>query len=94
VFSSLEYAILIFGRAGFFSIKCSKGRLGKLGYCAKLLETLTGGVAEWFNAAVLKTVRLERVSGVRIPPPPPQRKSSINMRLFEPCYYFCGDYYK
>src|SRR5437588_1026712 len=30
-----------------------------------------GGVAEWLNAAVLKTVRLERVSGVRIPPPPP-----------------------
>ena len=23
-----------------------------------------------------------------IPPSPPQRKSSINMRLFEPCYYF------
>jgi hypothetical protein len=28
-------------------------------------------VAEWLNAAVLKTVRPERVSGVRIPPPPP-----------------------
>ena len=27
-------------------------------------------MAEWLNAAVLKTVRLERVSGVRIPPPP------------------------
>ena len=26
--------------------------------------------------------------GVPIPPPPPQHKSSINMRLFEPCYYF------
>ncbi len=25
----------------------------------------------WLKAAVLKTVRLERVSGVRIPPPPP-----------------------
>src|SRR6266404_1297265 len=31
----------------------------------------SGGVGEWLNAAVLKTVRLERVSGVRIPPPPP-----------------------
>jgi hypothetical protein len=30
-----------------------------------------GGVAEWLKAAVLKTVRLERASGVRIPPPPP-----------------------
>jgi hypothetical protein len=28
-------------------------------------------VAEWLKAAVLKTVRLERASGVRIPPPPP-----------------------
>src|SRR5882672_10009971 len=30
-----------------------------------------GGVGEWLNPAVLKTVRPERVSGVRIPPPPP-----------------------
>ena len=29
-----------------------------------------GGVAEWLNAAVLKTVRPVRVSGVQIPPPP------------------------
>jgi hypothetical protein len=28
-------------------------------------------VAEWFKAAVLKTVELERVPGVRIPPSPP-----------------------
>jgi hypothetical protein len=28
-------------------------------------------VGEWLKPAVLKTVRLERVSGVRIPPPPP-----------------------
>ena len=28
-------------------------------------------MAEWFKAAVLKTVRPERVSEVRIPPPPP-----------------------
>jgi hypothetical protein len=30
-----------------------------------------GGVAERLKAAVLKTVRPERVSWVRIPPPPP-----------------------
>ena len=30
-----------------------------------------GGVAEWSNAAVLKTVERESVPGVRIPPPPP-----------------------
>ena len=30
-----------------------------------------GGVAERLNAAVLKTVELERAPGVRIPPPPP-----------------------
>src|SRR6266853_5239534 len=30
-----------------------------------------GGVGERLKPAVLKTVRLERVSGVRIPPPPP-----------------------
>src|ERR1035441_1874321 len=31
----------------------------------------SGGVGERLNPAVLKTVRPERVSGVRIPPPPP-----------------------
>jgi hypothetical protein len=30
-----------------------------------------GGVAEWLNAAVLKTVEPSRAPGVRIPPPPP-----------------------
>ena len=34
-----------------------------------------GGVGEWLKPAVLKTVRPERVSGVRIPPPPPLLKS-------------------
>ena len=34
-----------------------------------------GGVGERLKPAVLKTVRLERVSGVRIPPPPPDPKS-------------------
>ena len=32
----------------------------------------SGGVGEWLKPAVLKTVRPERVSGVRIPPPPPR----------------------
>jgi hypothetical protein len=32
---------------------------------------MDGGMAEWFKAAVLKTVELERVPGVRIPLPPP-----------------------
>src|SRR5579862_4827189 len=32
-----------------------------------------GGVGEWLKPAVLKTVRPERVSGVRIPPPPPRQ---------------------
>ena len=27
------------------------------------------------------------------PPSPPQQKSSVNMRLFAPCYYFSNDYY-
>ena len=31
-----------------------------------------GGVAEWSNAAVLKTVDGASRPGVRIPPPPPQ----------------------
>ena len=38
---------------------------------AKLLVYNVGGVGERLKPAVLKTVRLERVSGVRIPPPPP-----------------------
>src|SRR5205807_9033272 len=42
------------------------------------VEYLTGGVGERLKPAVLKTVRLERVSGVRIPPPPPQRSVAVN----------------
>src|SRR3984893_11103435 len=34
----------------------------------------SGGVGERLKPAVLKTVRPERVSGVRIPPPPPSHK--------------------
>ena len=38
-----------------------------------IVETVArrGGVAEWLNAAVLKTVERANVPGVRIPPPPP-----------------------
>ena len=36
-------------------------------------QTRLGGVAEWLKATVLKTVRRETVSGVRIPPPPISR---------------------
>ncbi len=37
----------------------------------KLLIRKTGGMGEWLKPAVLKTVSLERGSGVRIPLPPP-----------------------
>jgi hypothetical protein len=32
-----------------------------------------GGMGEWLKPAVLKTVELERVPGVRIPLPPPSK---------------------
>ena len=35
---------------------------------------MNGGVGERLKPAVLKTVRLERASGVRIPPPPPDER--------------------
>jgi hypothetical protein len=44
-------------------------------------------VAEWLNAAVLKTVRPERVSGVRIPPPPPYLVTPIKTHELTPCLY-------
>jgi hypothetical protein len=37
----------------------------------------SGGVGERLKPAVLKTVGLERASGVRIPPPPPEKFFSI-----------------
>ena len=37
-----------------------------------LVELKAGGVGERLKPAVLKTVRPERVSWVRIPPPPPR----------------------
>ena len=39
-----------------------------------------GGVAERLNAPVLKTGILERVSGVRIPPPPQRIKALSHQR--------------
>lgn len=57
-----------------------------LAFGAGLNETNpAGGVAEWLNAAVLKTVELARVPGVRIPPPPPLwvfRKLHFYLELF------------
>jgi hypothetical protein len=43
-----------------------------------------GGVAERLKAAVLKTVRLERASGVRIPPPPPHLRDAVKMTILKP----------
>jgi hypothetical protein len=52
--------------------KCNESRMQQIGReLRECVRIRSGGVAERFNAAVLKTVRLERVSGVRIPPPPP-----------------------
>ena len=42
--------------------------------------TACGGMAEWLMAAVLKTAVPERVSGVRIPLPPPRTEGSIPER--------------
>ena len=41
------------------------------------LYVAAGEVAEWSNAAVLKTVRRASVSGVRIPPSPPARAYEV-----------------
>ena len=37
-----------------------------------------GGVAEWLNALVLKTSKVLKPSGVRIPHPPPASINSFN----------------
>src|SRR5258708_31179691 len=49
-------------------------------YKEKYVRIKNGGVGERLKPAVLKTVRLERVSGVRIPPPPPVNPSSCGVR--------------
>ena len=46
------------------------GLVANLLACASRADGLAGGVAERLKATVLKTVRRESVSGVRIPPPP------------------------
>jgi Phage integrase family len=54
-------------------------------------ENPYGGVAERLKAAVLKTVRPERVSWVRIPPPPPKFRFSFHRlaRSLLNLYAFC-----
>jgi hypothetical protein len=42
----------------------------------------SGGVPEWLNGAVSKTVGVARRSWVRIPPPP---QNETDCLLFEPC---------
>ena len=63
-----------------YTLRCSSRRLVAGRICAKAMDSrkssnhrtiADGGVGERLNPAVLKTVRPERVSGVRIPPPPP-----------------------
>jgi hypothetical protein len=39
-----------------------------------MVTIVTGEVAEWLKAAVLKTVELMRAPGVQIPPSPPIKK--------------------
>ena len=52
-----------------------------------LLGRTLGGVAEWLNAAVSKTVwPATRVTGVRIPPPPPGYK--LQARFPVPVLFF------
>jgi hypothetical protein len=40
-----------------------------------------GEVAEWFKAAVLKTVEVERLPGVRIPSSPPAFEESVTSEV-------------
>jgi hypothetical protein len=44
----------------------------------------SGGVGERLKPAVLKTVGLERASGVRIPPPPPEEFLSLQEQSRSP----------
>ncbi len=55
--------------------------LGAVGY----VRIRDGGVGERLKPAVLKTVRLERVSGVRIPPPPPEMGARIGRGPLRRC---------
>ena len=41
-----------------------------------------GGVAEWLNAVVLKTIESARAPGVRIPPPPPKNLDNEVPKFF------------
>ena len=47
--------------------------------CPEVTLPITRGeVAEWFKAAVLKTVEAERLPGVRIPSSPPTFARSVS----------------
>jgi hypothetical protein len=56
---------------------------------------VSGGMAEWLMAAVLKTVDGETRSGVRIPLPPPAPKLSIRELMIpakpQPGYFLASD---
>src|SRR5688572_8417425 len=60
-------------------------RLGALGQPIRAIRynqrNPDGGMAEWLMAAVLKTAVPERVSGVRIPLPPPTSARQCRRRL-------------
>src|SRR3954454_5977136 len=58
-----------FVRCGTDTPVCARPREIQLPYAA--FDFASGGVVEWFKAAVLKTAVPARVPWVRIPPPPP-----------------------
>lgn len=59
---------------GFVAKQSDTARISGLAKPPLIFQTrVAGGVAEWLNAAVLKTVEPSRAPGVRIPPPPPLR---------------------
>jgi hypothetical protein len=52
---------------------------------------MSGGMAEWLKAAVLKTVNGETRSGVRIPLPPPPTWPDTVMRRRSPDLTFLAE---
>src|SRR5580704_11301495 len=66
-------------RYRFFLRRAAEGWSGASARIAQLnrVKMVSGGMGEWLKPAVLRTVELERVPGVRIPLPPPL----LNMRF-------------